>query len=84
MLKGIQMKQENVIKRPSNWLSITEAAEYLRVSTRTIRRAISAGTLKYHRPTSKYLFRKRDLDAWVYGFGKKLSPAQRATLRLDE
>lgn len=63
------------------WLSIKEAAQYMRVSERTISRAIKSGTLKFKKPTKKYLFHKTWLDSWIYGFGKKLSPTQKNELR---
>ncbi|MBC8550951.1 MAG: helix-turn-helix domain-containing protein [Candidatus Brocadiales bacterium] len=58
------------------WFTISEAAEYLRVSEKTLRRAASNGTIKYKKPTKKYVFHIKWLNSWVLGYGKKLSPTQ--------
>ena len=63
------------------WLNIIEAAQYMRVSERTIRRAIKGGTLKFKKPTKKYLFHKTWLHSWICGYGKKLSPTQKNELK---
>lgn len=48
------------------WMSLQEAAEYLGVSTKTLRRRISEGTLKAYRvgkgPRSPLRLRRDDLD----------------------
>ncbi len=63
------------------WLNIKEAAQYMRVSERTIRRAIKSGALKFKKPTKKYLFHKTWMNAWIFGYGKKLSPTQKHELK---
>mgnify|MGYP002640943419 CR=1 FL=1 len=65
------------------WFTIREAANYLRVSTKTLRRGIKDGKLKSAKPTGKYLFRKIWLDAWAFEFGVKLTPTQRRTLQSE-
>jgi excisionase family DNA binding protein len=64
-----------------SWFTIKEAAEYLRVSEMTLRRATARGALKYKRPANKYLFHETWLHSWIYGYGKKLSPTQRHELQ---
>ena len=62
------------------WFTISEAAEYLRVSEKTLRRAASNGAIKYKKPTKKYVFHIKWLNSWVLGYGKKLSPTQKRDL----
>jgi len=59
------------------WFTISEAAEFLRVSEKTLRRAASNGTIKYKKPTKKYAFHIKWLNSWVLGYGRKLSPTQK-------
>lgn len=46
-----------------DWLTITEAAEYVRVSERTIERRISEGRLDSTEIGRRRLIRRADLDA---------------------
>jgi len=49
------------------WLTIEEAAAYLRVSDRTIRRGLKAGAIKAYRVAGRrdLRFRREDLDAFL-------------------
>lgn len=47
----------------SPFLTLAEAADYMRVSTQTIRRWIKAGTLAAAKPGKEYRIRREDLDA---------------------
>lgn len=51
------------------WLSISEAAKYLRVSKDTLRRWEKKGILKAHRsPTNRRFYKRKDLERF---FSKK-------------
>lgn len=56
---------------PSAYFTREEAAERMRVSVETIKRAIYAGTLRAKKTGSggggKYLISAADLDAWFEG-----------------
>jgi excisionase family DNA binding protein len=52
---------------PDTFATLPEAAGYLRVSGRTIRRAVQAGRLRARRVGIKMLFTREDLDAFVAG-----------------
>ncbi len=62
------------------WMSAKESAAYIKVSDRTLRSLCKSGELKYFQPSKKLLFRKSALDAYVLGFGKRLTPGQRKEL----
>ncbi len=48
------------------WLSINEAASYLRYSTRHLRRLISQNKIKYQKlPTGGIRLHRSDLDAFI-------------------
>jgi excisionase family DNA binding protein len=54
---------------PKNWIPISEAAKYLRVSKDTLRRWEKLGLLKaYRSPTNHRYYDKKELD---YVFNKK-------------
>ena len=72
----INTTQNTVPEDTKTWFTISEAAEFLRVSEKTLRRAASNGTIRYKKPTKKYVFHIKWLNSWVLGFGKKLSPTQ--------
>jgi len=48
-----------------DYLTIAEAGQYLRVSTRTLRRAVSARRLAVYRSSAGLRFRKADLDDFM-------------------
>ncbi len=52
-----------------NWLNLSEASAYTRLSARTLRRAIQAGRLRSSQTTGKHLFRKSYLNRFLL-FGK--------------
>jgi excisionase family DNA binding protein len=47
------------------YLTVAEAADLARCSTKTIRRAIALGRLRAHKPTARVLISQQDLQAWV-------------------
>lgn len=49
----------------SQFLNIKQAAEYLGVSTQTVRRRVKAGRLPYRQVGRAYRFEKRDLDNYL-------------------
>ena len=53
--------------RPDDWLTITEAAQYSKLSEPTIRRYINAGKLKVSKITGRLLFKRSDIDRWLNG-----------------
>ena len=60
----------------STWLNIKEASDYLRTSTRSIRRAMNKGHLRRDKVGGRYLFHKNWLDSFACGFGPRLSASQ--------
>jgi excisionase family DNA binding protein len=79
--KGNQMSS---IKRMLNrkelinqtWLTLKEASEYLRISPRSIRRAMSRGHLRRNKIGGRYLFHKKWLDRFACGYGQRMSKSQ--------
>ena len=59
------------------WLTANQAAEYLNISERTLRKLCKEGSVKYAQPGKKYFFHPSWLNAWVLGYGKRLTPTQR-------
>lgn len=51
-------------KTAAKYLTLAEAAEYLRVSERTLQRAVYCGDLAAKKVGGRYRFRTADLDAW--------------------
>ena len=50
----------------TSYLTQSEAAEYVRLSTRTLERHRITGTgAKFIKAGSRVLYRKRDLDEWL-------------------
>lgn len=57
----------------SPWFTVSEAANYIKLSERTLRRWISSGTLKTHRlPGGGHRVLRKDLDS-ITMFGKHYS-----------
>ena len=58
-----------VIKRdrPDEWLNISQAAQYAKLSEQTIRRYVRLGALKVSKKTGRLLFKKSNLDRWLNG-----------------
>jgi excisionase family DNA binding protein len=54
-------------ERPDDWLTITEAAQYSKLSEPTLRRYIKAGKLKVSKKTGRLLFKRSDIDRWLNG-----------------
>ena len=54
-------------ERPDDWLTITEAAQYCKLSEPTLRRYIKAGKLKVSKKTGRLLFKRSDIDRWLNG-----------------
>ena len=66
-LEAMRQKQTAHAAETLTWLTIEEAAAYLRVSDRTIRRALRAGDVKAYRVGGRrdLRFRREDLDAYL-------------------
>lgn len=48
-----------------SYLSLNEAASYLKTSISTLRGWARTKGLPYHKPGKELLFRQRDLDRWM-------------------
>ncbi len=69
----------------NHWYTTKEAAGYLRISERSIRRAMETGRLKYARfgdgKRGSIRFTRKWLDAYALGFnGKRLTAGQKLIL----
>ena len=66
-LEAVRQTQTAHAAETLTWLTIEEAAAYLRVSDRTIRRALAAGDVKAYRVGGRrdLRFRREDLDAYL-------------------
>ena len=53
--------------RPDEWLNISQAAQYAKLSEQTIRRYVKLGSLKVSKKTGRLLFQKSNLDRWLNG-----------------
>ena len=53
--------------RPDEWLNISQAAQYAKLSEQTIRRYVRLGALKVSKKTGRLLFKKSNLDHWLNG-----------------
>ena len=53
--------------RPDEWLNISQAAQYAKLSEQTIRRYARLGALKVSKKTGRLLFQKSNLDRWLNG-----------------
>ena len=53
--------------RPDEWLNISQAAQYAKLSEQTIRRYVRSGSLKASKKTGRLLFQKSNLDRWLNG-----------------
>lgn len=62
------------------WYTLKEAANYLRTSTRSLRRAMNAGQLRQNKTRGRYLLRKNWLDAFACGLGGRLTPSKKREL----
>ena len=59
-IEGIQRSSNH---SSSEWLTVDEAAAYLRCSRSTLYEM----DVPWHRPNKRRMFRKQDLDRWVKG-----------------
>ena len=53
--------------RPDEWLNISQAAQYAKLSEQTIRQYVRLGALKVSKKTGRLLFQKSNLDRWLNG-----------------
>jgi len=66
--------------KSEQWMSAVQSKAYIKVSDRTLRTLCKRGILKYAQPSKKLMFRKSWLDAYILGFGKRLTPRERKEL----
>ena len=59
------MRQPSISGEPSGWLTVAEAAEYLNVTERFIRRLITQHRIAFHRFGRHVRLNFRDLDAFA-------------------
>ena len=60
-----QLRALEVETQPSPWLTVGEAAQYLRCSRQRIYDLLSARRLRKHKDGSRVLIRRSDLDAYL-------------------
>ena len=64
----IRMLREELKTKQSPWMTISEAAEYLRMSVSKIRKLVKDDAIPYKRlpgQKSTLLFTRRSLDLWI-------------------
>ena len=66
-LDAIEETLRTMATETLTWLDIDDAAAYLRVGERTMRRAVAAGEIKAYRVGGRrdLRFRREDLDAYM-------------------
>jgi len=86
MLKTISERlnhlEQIINSKQSPWRDIKGTAEYLNISTRTIRRLVSAGTIPFVRRVTesgkaKLFFHRKQLDLWMFTGSTKPNKKQR-------
>ena len=73
------MPQEVESVLPQRWLTISEAALYMRRSEQYIRNLIHTGQIRVAKPDSKYLLDKNDLDEFLIRHKRIAAPYRRGT-----
>lgn len=64
-----------------NWLSMIDATEHTAFSSRTIQRAMAKGEIRFIKVGRNIRFKKIWLDAWIMGFGSRLTASQKLILK---
>lgn len=65
-LKELNMKLDNICTQTKEYLSLKEAAEFLKISKSTLYKHTSAGEIPFYRPNGKIIvFKKADLINWL-------------------
>jgi excisionase family DNA binding protein len=73
---------QQTIEIPKNWVPISEAASYLRISKDTLRRWEKQGLLKaYRSPTNHRYYDKKELD---YVFSRKPDIVKEEAPKVDQ
>lgn len=57
-------------KAPEGYLTITQTAEYMGISVKTVRRYIQCRGLPAEKPAGMYLVNRQELDNWIRQNGK--------------
>ena len=66
--KGLQRREKPFRLRtpiPAGYMSIQQAADYMGVSERSVRRYIKQYGLPVHKPGGRYLISIEELEAWI-------------------
>ena len=83
ILNSLSSIESKLMQRTSRWMTINEAASYLKLSTRSIRRYLNRGLIPQHRLTTGTIrIERKDLDSMViYGCPyRRLTRHQRKTI----
>lgn len=65
-LSELNMKLDNLFVQMKEYLSLKEAAEFLKISKSTLYKHTSAGEITFYRPNGKIIvFKKADLINWL-------------------
>jgi hypothetical protein len=62
------------------WFTLKEASIYLRLSTRSLMRAMASGKIRRNKANGRYLFQRKWLDTYACGYGLRLSKSQKYEL----
>lgn len=67
ILNSLSSIESKLMLRTSRWLTVNETANYLKLSTRSIRRYLKDGIIPQHQlPTGTIRIERRDLDCLVF------------------
>jgi excisionase family DNA binding protein len=64
-------------KEVQTWFTLKEASDYLRLSTRSIMRAMASGRIRRNKVNGRYLLQREWLDAFACGFRTRLSLSEK-------
>ena len=60
-----RFQAQEKVGAPSDWMTTTEAAEYLRYSKSRLLQLCSSKSIPYHKVMGSNRFSRRELDQWV-------------------
>ena len=87
ILNSLSSIESKLMQGTSRWLTVNETADYLKLSTRSIRRYLKDGIIPQHQlPTGTIRIERRDLDCLVlYGIPyRKLTRPQRKVIKEEQ
>lgn len=83
ILNSLSSIESKLMQRTSRWMTVGETADYLKLSTRSIRRYLEKGIIPQHQlATGTIRIERKDLDSLViYGCPyRRLTKQQRKTI----